>query len=82
MDLDGLAWGAQNLRASDWTQAQRARGLEPETRALARNLAALRALGYLDDIVEDEALPVGKKDLTAWWRHRQAKLVRELGRIG
>jgi Mn-dependent DtxR family transcriptional regulator len=39
MDLDGLAWGAQNLRASDWAQAGKARGLDPETRALAGNLA-------------------------------------------
>ncbi|HYM45915.1 MAG TPA: MarR family transcriptional regulator [Solirubrobacteraceae bacterium] len=43
MDLDGLAWGARNLRASDWAQAQKARGLEPGTRALARNLAAQAA---------------------------------------
>ncbi len=41
MDLDGLAWGARNLRASDWAQAAGARGLDRETRALARNLAAL-----------------------------------------
>jgi MarR family len=40
MDLDGLAWGARNLKASDWAQARRARGLAPKTRALARNLAA------------------------------------------
>ncbi len=43
MDLDGLAWGARTLRASDWAQARRARGLDPGTRALARNLAAASA---------------------------------------
>jgi MarR family len=40
MDLEGLAWGASNLRSTDWLQAQKARGLEPQVRALARNLAA------------------------------------------
>lgn len=40
MDLDGLAWGARNLSGSDWAQAQKARGLDPEVRALARGLAA------------------------------------------
>jgi transposase len=40
MDLDGLAWGARNLSASDWAQAGKARGLDPKTRALAGNLAA------------------------------------------
>jgi hypothetical protein len=40
MDLEGLAWGANNLSSDDWRQAQRARGLDPPVRALARNLAA------------------------------------------
>jgi DNA-binding MarR family transcriptional regulator len=39
MDLEGLAWGASNLTASDWLQAAKARGLEARVRALARNLA-------------------------------------------
>ena len=38
-DLDGLAWGAENLDAGAWTEAARARGLSPEQRALAANLA-------------------------------------------
>ena len=38
-DLDGLAWGAQALTASDWEQAARTRGLTAAERALARNLA-------------------------------------------
>lgn len=41
-DLEGLAWGAENLRAADWEAAARARGLDPRTRALARNLAGAR----------------------------------------
>jgi DNA-binding MarR family transcriptional regulator len=40
LDFDGLAWGASNLRRDDWLEAQRARGLAPSVRALARNLAA------------------------------------------
>jgi DNA-binding Lrp family transcriptional regulator len=39
-DLDGLAWGAENLDADAWREAGRARGLSPEQRALAHNLAA------------------------------------------
>jgi DNA-binding MarR family transcriptional regulator len=39
MDLDGLAWGATNLRPTDWEQAARARGLSDSVRALAHNLA-------------------------------------------
>jgi DNA-binding MarR family transcriptional regulator len=42
MDLDGLAWGASNLRPSDWEQAARARGLDDSVRALAHNLACDR----------------------------------------
>lgn len=38
-DLDGLGWGVRALRAADWQQAARNRGLPAETRALARNLA-------------------------------------------
>ena len=193
MDFDGLAWGAGNLRPSDWEEAARARGLDPDVRALARNLAhaqlrglgpfavthespgtlrgelgatkveffhadevrpqqlleppsvvgglrvaglrdliamklevigdrgemrdyydlkvieergnitledgialflerydvspqsdalrhIVRALGYLDDVEEDRALPVSKLELSAWWRRRQARLVRQLAR--
>lgn len=40
MDSDGLAWGAKNLRASDWEHAARTRGLDDRQRALAHNLAA------------------------------------------
>ena len=38
-DLDGLAWGAENLDADAWREAARARGLRAEQRALAHNLA-------------------------------------------
>lgn len=39
MDLEGLAWGARNLRREDWLDAALARGLDDRTRALAANLA-------------------------------------------
>jgi hypothetical protein len=39
-DLDGLAWGAAHLSADDWRHAAKTRGLDPELRALAVNLAA------------------------------------------
>lgn len=42
MDLEGLAWGAKNLRPDDWDQAARGRGFDEATRALARNLAGQR----------------------------------------
>jgi predicted nucleotidyltransferase component of viral defense system len=38
------------------------------------------ALGYLDDVEEDDALPIGKNELAGWWRTRQAQLVRHLSR--
>ena len=38
-DLDGLAWGSEHLRSEDWRHAAMTRGLDPELRALASNLA-------------------------------------------
>ena len=38
-DFDGLAWGAENLDADAWREAATTRGLRPEQRAMARNLA-------------------------------------------
>jgi DNA-binding transcriptional MocR family regulator len=38
-DFEGLAWGAMNLSAGDWEHAATARGLDPDRRALARNIA-------------------------------------------
>ena len=38
-DIDGLAWGADNLRAQDWYHAADTRGLAPDVKALALNLA-------------------------------------------
>jgi len=41
MDLQGLAWGASVLGPEDWRRGGEARGLEPEVRQLARNLARM-----------------------------------------
>jgi hypothetical protein len=38
------------------------------------------ALGYLDDLEQDEALSIGKDELADWWKKRQARLVRHLSR--
>jgi DNA-binding transcriptional regulator YhcF (GntR family) len=38
-DLEGIAWGAENLSRGDWQKAAASRGLDPSRRALARNLA-------------------------------------------
>ncbi len=38
-DLEGLAWGARSLRAADWVKAAETRGLMPQQRTLARNIA-------------------------------------------
>lgn len=39
MDIQGLAWGAATLRAEDWRRGAAVRGLDPDVRQLARNLA-------------------------------------------
>jgi Nucleotidyl transferase AbiEii toxin, Type IV TA system len=36
------------------------------------------ALGSLDEVEEDESLPIGKEELAAWWRKRQVELVLHL----
>jgi len=41
-DLEGLAWGAENLPAAHWENAAQARGLDSRARALALNLARAR----------------------------------------
>jgi hypothetical protein len=52
-------------------------GVDPRGPALGH---IVRALGYLDDVEEDEGLPITKDDLAAWWRKRQAVFVRNLDR--
>ncbi len=38
-DTQALAWAADTLRAADWREAARGRGIDPRRRALAENLA-------------------------------------------
>lgn len=42
----------------------------------------ISALGYLDDVEQDDSLPLDKPALALWWQERQPRLVRELSRRG
>jgi hypothetical protein len=42
-DPEGLAWGAAHLSAEDWRHAARTRGISPQRRAFALNIAADRS---------------------------------------
>ncbi len=51
--------------------------LEPSSGAVK---ALIRAMGYLDDVEEDKALPTTRDELAAWWQRRQVELIGNLGR--
>ncbi len=38
----------------------------------------IRSLGYLEDCEDDEDVPMSRQELTAWWRKRQAEVIRNL----
>jgi DNA-binding Lrp family transcriptional regulator len=157
-NLDGLAWGAENLEPEHWRHAAATRGLSAPVRALALNLAdqdrpqtllvppklvegfriagipdllamklkviaqrgehrdyfdlqmieektahtvdegltyfvtryrpedieaqvgaIIRALGYMDDVDEDEALPLSKREVERYWRRRQPEILKSAG---
>lgn len=40
-----------------------------------------KALGSLDDVEEDEALPTTKAELQKWWSHRQVQVLRNSDRF-
>lgn len=40
----------------------------------------IRSLGYLDDVDEDNTLPITKAELSKWWASRQAAVVRHFDR--
>ncbi len=40
----------------------------------------ISALGYLDDLEEDDSIPVDKAELSEWWTNRQRRLLRNLAR--
>lgn len=52
-------------------------GLGPGSEAVRHVVAAL---GYLDDLEQDDAVPASKNELATWWKKRQARLVRHLSR--
>jgi hypothetical protein len=51
--------------------------LDPSSDAVR---ALIRAMGYLDDVDEDEALPETREELAAWWQKRQVSVIRNLSR--
>jgi Nucleotidyl transferase AbiEii toxin, Type IV TA system len=53
--------------------------LTPSSEALPHLVSAL---GYLDDVEQDDSLPLDKRALARWWRERQSRLVREMSRRG
>lgn len=53
--------------------------LAPSSEALPQLISAL---GYLDDVEQDDSLPIDKPALARWWQERQPRLVRELSRRG
>jgi predicted nucleotidyltransferase component of viral defense system len=53
--------------------------LAPSSEALA---PLVGALGYLDDVEQDDSLPLDKCALARWWQERQPRLVRKLSRRG
>jgi hypothetical protein len=53
-------------------------GISPSSDALPH---LIKAMGDLSDVEVDEALPIGKPDLDAWWRVRQVKVLRKSNRF-
>jgi hypothetical protein len=41
----------------------------------------IEALGYLDDVDEDELVPAAKADVEGYWRRRQPQVLRAAGRL-
>jgi hypothetical protein len=42
-------------------------------------MAIIRALGYLDEVDEDELLPIAKSEIASYWRQRQPDVLRAAG---
>jgi predicted nucleotidyltransferase component of viral defense system len=53
-------------------------GLDADANALR---PVVNALGYLDDVDDDESLPLAKHEIAAYWQRRQPQVVRSLGRM-
>ena len=41
----------------------------------------VNGLGYFGDVADDEALPVGRDEIVAYWQRRQPELIRNIGRF-
>jgi hypothetical protein len=41
----------------------------------------VNGLGYFDDVADDEALPVSRDEIVAYWQRRQPELIRNIGRF-
>ncbi len=54
-------------------------GIAPEDASIPQ---IVEALGYLEDVDEDELLPEGRAEIAAYWRRRQPEVLRNLSRHG
>jgi Nucleotidyl transferase AbiEii toxin, Type IV TA system len=54
-------------------------GVAPEDESIPH---IVEALGYLEDVDEDELLPEGKAEIANYWRRRQPQVLRSLSRHG
>lgn len=52
---------------------------EPDNEVL---MPVLAALGWFDDVDEDDSLPLGKPEISAYWRRRQPEIARHMQRFG
>lgn len=44
--------------------------------------AIVRALGYMDDVDDDEQIPIRKDEVARYWRRRQPDVLKSVGRLG
>jgi hypothetical protein len=53
-------------------------GVAPEHVSLRH---IVTGLGYFGDVADDEALPVGRDEIVAYWQRRQPEVIRNIGRF-
>lgn len=51
----------------------------PPEHATVRHI--VNGLGYFGDVADDEALPVSRDEIVAYWQRRQPELIRNIGRF-
>jgi len=54
-------------------------GVKPEDASI---MHIVTALGYLDDVDEDDLLPESKQEIAQYWTRRQPEVIRNLSRFG